>query len=857
MAYRYPTLRALSAGIGALVFCLVAAAQSQEFNLPPGDIKASLDAFATQSGRQLIYREDDLKGLSTKGVKATMSTEEALNALLEGTPLKVRRDGSNAILIYRGSLLKVPAQDASSAILEFSRQSGLKVSAPPETLVGKRTAVLDGVFDSRDALRLMLAGSALEVASDDGTTVVLKAAAKDPAADLGTVTVMAQKRPEAAQAVPIAMTTFSAKTLENFRIQDLRDVSRLTPGLLVSAFSENSPTIAIRGASNTFSQIGVNKPVGVVIDDVFIPRNSAASFSLFDLESIAVLKGPQGTLFGRNVTGGAIVITTRKPSLDERFLEAQATVGNFNARQLDGLVSVPLNDAAAVKFSASLRKRDGTGVDRLTGQKEDDSDSQNLRGQFRFLPVAGVDVLLSADYSHDSNGGRTLSSTTLGDDGNRRTSELGVNQNFGRTITGTSAQATWGLWGGEMTSITAYRQSSSSEGYSGVGANYTLLTKGSQSVVSDNDQVGTFSQEVRFASPKWSTGDFVTGLYFSDESGQRQLGTNGLLAKTGALSSSILSDQRVSTVSYALFADGTLHVAPTVDLITGARYTHDEKTASLIRSDLLRPVNTFTSGDITASWHQITPRVSLNWNPTHEAMGYVSVTKGFTSGGFNGEAATLAAFKSPFDPEIVTNYEAGVKTQWLENRLRVNLSVFRMQYKDKQELVFDSTTGILNIFNASRATINGGELEVAYKPARWLGLSMTYANMNAVYDDFVLGTVNNTGHQLASSPHNTYSFSADLDYPLRGAGYLVGAASYSHTAKYNTGAAQDPNLGIPKYGLVNASFGFQTLDRGFKLTAWVKNAANTDYVLTKSTQVVRAEYLGEPRTFGLTLSTKF
>ena len=232
---------------------------------------------------------------------------------------------------------------------------------------------------------------------------------------------------------------------------------------------------------------------------------------------------PQGTLFGRNVTGGAIVITTHKPSLDERFLEAQATVGNLSDREFDGLISLPLNDSSAVKLSTSLRKRDGYVEDRLTGQKEDGIDSQNLRGQFRFLPAPGVDVLLSADYAHYTNAGRTLSSTTLGDDGNRRTSELGINQNFGRTLNGTSAQVTWEALGGEITSITAYRQSTSGEVYSGVGANYGLLTAGSQSLVGDSDRVDTFSQELRFASRKWAAGDFVTGFYLSNEKGNLSL----------------------------------------------------------------------------------------------------------------------------------------------------------------------------------------------------------------------------------------------------------------------------------------------------------------------------------------------
>ncbi|WP_416975983.1 TonB-dependent receptor plug domain-containing protein, partial [Streptomyces sp. 4F14] len=128
------------------------------------------------------------------------------------------------------------------------------------------------------------------------------------------IIVTAQKREEAAQDVPITLTAFSGRAAETYRLESLRDISRLTPGLLVSSFSYSSPTIAIRGATNTFTQIGANKPVAVVLDDLFIPRNSAATFDLYGLNSVQVLKGPQGTLFGRNVTGGAIILDTGKPS---------------------------------------------------------------------------------------------------------------------------------------------------------------------------------------------------------------------------------------------------------------------------------------------------------------------------------------------------------------------------------------------------------------------------------------------------------------------------------------------------------------------------------------------------------------
>lgn len=758
--------------------------------------------------------------------------------------------------------IDIPAGGLKAALDQYAAQTGVQLLYVADDVKALRTPGARGALTEEQALAALLQGSGLQVRRDAGAVLIFrppqqqKAAAEEDG-QLSTVTVTAQKRSQSAQAVPIAMTALSAKTLDTHRVQNLQDLARLTPGLLVSAFSQASPTIAIRGISNTFSQIGVNKPVGVFVDDVFIPRNSAASFELFDLESIAVMKGPQGTLFGRNVTGGAIVITTRKPNPEQRELEAEASLGNHGERQLKGLVNLPLSESSAVKLSASARQRDGLGRDRLTGREQDDIDSRNVRAQWLFKAGPDVEATLSADYADDRNGGRTLSSDTLGSDGDVRTSEVGVEQRFARIISGVSAKLAWRLPAGEATSISAYRKSQSGEDYSGVGANYAFLAAGSQSVTRDADQIRTFSQELRYASPKWQGGDFVAGFYYSDEDGDRQLGTRGLAARTGAPSASTLAEQRVKARSYAVFADGVLHLPGAVDLTAGARYTRDTKTADLRRSDFIRPANGFTVNGLQASWHEVTPRAVLSWQPRAGLMTYGSATRGFTSGGFNADASSQAAFRTPFAPETVTNFEAGVKSQWLDNRLRLNAAIFKMNYRDKQELVNNTLTGILTIVNAGKATVKGAELELAYKAASWLDLSAGYSHLDGKYDRFAVGTVNNSGNPLSNAPRRQYSLAANGSYPIGTLGYLVGAASYAWKDSYNTGAANDPNLQLPSYGLANLSVGVESPDRGLRLVAWVKNANDTTYLLTRSTQVVLARYAGEPRTFGLTLTARY
>lgn len=776
----------------AMTVCGTVHAQSPALDIPAGDLKPALDQYAQQTGVQLLYRADDVQGRRSNGVQGRLDAHQALDALLAGTGLATRRDNGSVVI--------------------FREAAGPAAAAPADAA-------------SRDT-------------------------------ELNTVTVTAQKRAQSAQDVPIAMTALSARSLESHRVQNLQDVARLTPGLLASSFSQSSPTIAIRGVSNTFSQIGVNKPVGVFVDDVFIPRNSAASFELFDLESIAVLKGPQGTLFGRNVTGGAIVITTQRPDTGLFAVEGEVIAGNHGERQAKGLVNVPLGEHTAINLSVSSRQRDGIGRDRLTGREQDDIDSQNFRAQLLTRLAPGLEATFSADYGDDKNGGRTLSSDTLGDDGDVRTSELGVEQGYERTIKGASARLVWQLPAGELTSISAWRQSAASEDYSGVGAHYSFLTSGSQSITHDEDDITTFSQELRYASPKWARGNFVAGLYYADEDGERLLGTRGLAARTGALASDTLAEQGVDSRSIGVFADGVIHLDPKLDLTLGARYTRDRKTASLVRSDLLRPASSFRVDGLSHTWSEVTPRAVLTWRPAAGLMGYLSATRGFTSGGYNADAATDAAFRAPFEPETVDNHELGIKSQWLDNRLRLNASLFRMKYRDKQELVFNNLTSVLNIFNAGKATVDGSEIELAFKPASWLDLSANFAWLDGRYDHFVLGNVNNSGNPMSNSPRRQAGVAADLRYPVS-FGTLIAVASYAWKDTYNTGAANDPNLQLPAFGLANLSAGVESPDGRWRLLAWVKNANDTDYVLTRSTQVVRARYAGEPRTYGLSLTGRF
>lgn len=750
----------------------------------------------------------------------------------------------------------VHAEDLGSALVKLGRESGREILFSADVVQGREAAAVPANAGVEQALTAMLTGTGLRWRVGDAGTIIID---REQGMELEEIVVTAQRREERGQAVPISITGFGPNAIESYRLERLRDISRITPGLLVSSFSQSSPTIAIRGASNTFTQIGVNKPVAVVVDDVFIPRNSAADFELFGLNSIQILRGPQGTLFGRNVTGGAIVLDTGRPQYARNAAQLRLTAGDYSAHAVEGLGDVALGDRVAMRVAGAFREHDGYGRDRLTGREQDDQDSINVRTQVRMQFAATLELLLGADYGNDDNGGRTLSSIGVGDDGDRRTSELGIAQNFERTQRGGSARLSWQVGGGEVTSITALRESETAEVYSNVGANFALLSgTQSQLVTDDADDVRAFTQEVRYASALTDVGSVVAGVYYLDEAASRLLQTRALAARTGALVTNQATDQAVDSRSLAGFVDTTINLPAELRFTVGVRYTDDRKTASLVRNDRLNAANSFSAGGLEKSWDKWTPRAVLSWTPAEQLHTYVSYSQGYTAGGFNTDATTVAALRRPFDPETVTNYELGVKTDWWRDRLRVNASAFHLKYEDKQELFFDNVTRILNIYNAASATSDGFELETRLQAATWLTLNASYGLLDTNYDEFIIpGGAVYTGNPLSSSPHDKVSVSANVVVPVGDWGEITGMAMYSSTSSYFTGASADAGLRVPAYDLVNVSVGLASVDDRWSVTAFVRNATDTEYLLTPSTQTVRAEYLGEPRTVGVSVTWSF
>lgn len=770
---------------------------------------------------------------------------------------------------------EIARQSLGSAIKELARQSGMQIALLSEDAGAKEAAPVSGSMSVEEALSLLLQDTGLVYRYVNKRTIIVASSWRfaeddpsprnsnialprssprpDPPLRQDTIIVTALKRDQDLQDTPASINVIPGETLEADGAKTLQDVARLTPNFLSSSFNNTLPIFSIRGASNTFSAIATNKPVGIYINEIYIPRFSAADFDFFDIEKIEVLRGPQGTFFGRNVAGGAVLLTTKAPSEDRFDARMLAEIGSKDALSLKGALSGPMSEQFAVKLSAGLESRSGYGRDVLTGHEQDDLDQTFVRSSVMWRPANSLEVLISGDYSRDKSGGRTLSAIYEGDD-DRRTSEVGIDQMFDREIYGGSVKISYTHETGVLTSITGARFSDSTELYSRSGLYYPLILSGFQQVDRANETPSTVSSELRFVSKDFDRFSFIAGLYLLAEESGRRVDITQYAPTTGDVIKDVTLDQDVTTRAWAGYIDGTWRLSPKIDLIAGLRYGDETRRAALINTDRLAPASSFASPRESRSFDILTPRLSLIYRPADDLTFYLSSSRGFSAGGFNTEADTLEEFSSPFGPETVMSVEAGAKVRLYDERAYINAAIFTQDYHDKQEFVLNQETSLGTILNAAEASMKGVEIEMGWRVSDYLTANAAYGYLDARYDDFQYsGGIDYSGNRLASSPKHQLALRLESTRPVsEGRAELFGSIGYSLTSGYYPGASNERF--IEGYGLLNASVGLRSRDGKRSIEIYGTNWLDEDYTLiTTGFGGVEAEYLGEPRLFGLRL----
>ena len=675
------------------------------------------------------------------------------------------------------------------------------------------------------------------------------------------VTVTAQKRDQSLQDVPIAITAITDQDIERMNASEIKDLQYATPNLVIGSYNSAQNVYGIRGISDVSRNPGYDQRIGVYVDGVWVGRSAASNQSVLDVQTVEVLRGPQGTLFGKNTVSGAINIVTRKPG-EEFGGYAQADYGNYGYWRAKGSVNVPFSKNFYGKVSASVTQRDGFTKDALIpGKDYDDKDELAVRGQLLWnIGDATSAELTFDDYRNHFSG---LFSVKLDDplapgpyevaldDDQRLKSEndgvaLTINHDFANDF--------------RVASITAYRTE-----YYAVGSDedYTPLpiaTTGPTDADSDY-----FSQEIRLISPANDKFDYVIGLYYLDQStdgvGQAKIFAPAVVPTAPPVYLGVKYDTTVDSKQFAAYAHGNYRFNDRWTLTAGLRYTDEKKDLDYAIVDTS---GLFTSGSSidSRSSNDWSPKVSLNWFANDNSMLYASWSRAFKSGGWNTDfVSDLEAL--PFDGENVDSYELGLKSTFAEGRVQLNAAWFHSNNDDFQVQSFATLPNggtTLTITNAGKVSSQGLELDAKWLATDWLRLWATYGYTDAKFDRFedCEAGVDCTGNRPAMAPKNNYAIGADMQFPLWG-GELFIQGDFVYRDDFYTNPNNLPVNLTESYHLLNGRLGWTSGSGAWTVYAWGQNLSDETAQIWNSRsflRVARASYTN-PRTYGLALRWNF
>jgi iron complex outermembrane receptor protein len=667
------------------------------------------------------------------------------------------------------------------------------------------------------------------------------------------VVVTAQRKTESLQEAPIAITALGANELESQGISDLTDLRGTTPSLSVAPFAGDraTPVVFVRGMGTIVVQTTQDTAVGLYVDGVALGRATGLAADIADIERIEVLRGPQGTLYGKNATAGAINYITKKPG--EKFAFEQAlTFGNYNKYVSKTSVDLPINDQLLTKLTYLNAEEDGW-VDNNAAlpNQIDYNEQQNRAGHFalRYLPTDALTV----DYSYDKSDmeyGNSFYQVTGGELVDR---EDKTAQGFGLNPSDTQIEGhslTFTLEGENVTfkSITSYRELDAEIFQNYIGAFY-------QHTFVDQEQ---YSQEFQLIGTLSDRFDYVVGLFYYKEESEEWASSS-----FGFAPSDDIWQVNGEAESRAIFGQGTWTpdvLEDRLSITLGLRYTDDDRSADkTFLSNLFTgpdPAPLFLKGDI--SNEQINPMLTFDFAIDDNINSYFKVATGYRSGGFN-TRSTKEGFAAGFDEENVLSYELGLKSQLFDNRVRINGAIYYNDYDDLQ--VSQVRPGIVftDILNAGKATTKGAEVEITAYLTDRLSTQMFYAYIDAKFDEYLDNGVDLSDiNTVPYAPRNAgkLAFNYDLAYTRHG-NYSI-QFDYQHQTKtYSGPRPADFNR---SYDLFNARLQLDEItfgDSKMRVGVWGKNITDKEYTTlttnfgSPGTTSSVASVYGMPRTYGI------
>jgi iron complex outermembrane receptor protein len=805
------------------------------FNIPVQSADLSLTEYAKVTDRSVLFPFDKVKQHQTNELVGEYNGEEAISLLLKNTPLRFTVSDQGNLII--------------------------KLDSNPEGNNSMKKTKLAAIFTS-----LFAASAAISETAPATNTA---------RAMMEEVLVTSQKKSaaESVQAVPIAITAMSGAKIEAMHAITLTDIGLSTPNANLSPVG-TIPGVAnfvIRGMGTVGQSVPSADPaVGVVMDGISYGTIFGVVTDLFDLEAIEVLRGPQGTLFGRNVTGGAVVMRSARPG-EEFEGKVRLAAGNYD--QTDAAVSLsgPLTDQVGGKVAVLYKNHEGYFDNKTLGGRQGAARSLLVRPALTYNGASfnGAAIFEYGKMNTDGVGGQVfnIDGIPVGNPYHKRLTYQNDNGDNDLKWVNAMLEGNWDLGDGVLTSVFGYRDveqvvSSDVDGWSNTRIHF-------RDTAFDQDQT---SLEVRWAGNLSDTTSLTTGIYYFDQTytyAERRLLLDAV-------------DRRgVSTIDHdtaAVFAQADFRLTDQLALTVGGRYTRESKDAKIgLIGDPAATGDCATRGapfeentsfndcqphfTDSETWSSFTPKAGLTYDFSDDVMAYASYSRGFRSGGYNVRFTDLSGNSTPgpYDQEVADAFEIGVKSTLWDGRGRINVALFNNKYDDLQRTTINESA-VQEIVNAASATIRGAELEAMAMLTDNLVLEASVGWTDAKYDEFEAAeeATGKSADQLkfVMVPETTTNLAATYDMPLGDVGSLSWRLSYSFVAE--TFGNDFNTIALDQYELYNASVAFTSANSRLKVSLFGRNLKDEVYYnLGIDLLGAKNNYLTPPRTYGAELIFEF
>jgi iron complex outermembrane receptor protein len=700
------------------------------------------------------------------------------------------------------------------------------------------------------------------------------------------VIVQATKKDVAIEDLAAAANVLGADALGPGGIQSARDMYASIPNMSIGD-QFGFARVFMRGIGMTSIDIGGEGAVSFLQDGAIIPRPASQLVGMFDLDQVEVLRGPQGTLYGRGATAGVINMVTSKPG-DEIGGYANLTIGNYSTTIFEGAVDLPLSADFSMRIATKLEKRDGYGENLFSGEEVDDRDAQAYRVTFAYSPDANWNATLSAQYYEEDD--KNYAFHYFGPSEGNPLGPLGVPILGGRTVSDV---------GGDIYDINSDQEAINTREADNITLtlNFDLSAKSTLRSISsvqsldrflrddlDSTDANLFGQN-NYTEESESFGqefvynydgdnfDLLAGaMYFDEELFGIVLvpltnicfllapATCGTPIGDGLNSGRFEQNGTVDIEAYGAFAEGTWAISEQFEVIAGVRYNYEKRKGT--GSFIFNPIGADISTDKQESWNDVTPRLTLQYHPTNDSLAYATFTQAFKSGAIN-----TGNLGPPVNPETVDAFEIGYKASTEDGRIKYSLSAFYYDYQDLQISFVDEQSTVLTV-NAAQAENYGIEFELNAALGNGFGIDLFATYLNAEFKEFVNGDYANgfvltdlSGNVLPNAPEYTaklgLSYEAETGF---GAIHLRGEVYYQDDVYFTewnrTDAFQE------SYMLLNASADFLFADSAWQASIWGRNLADEEIISNNIITAplynsVRVGSLLPPLTFGVSLAYRF